>query len=215
MAVKTLSDSYGVAEKAIVLANRAIVLENAEAAKDVAVISLAAARNADSVWLARQATVLLVELRAPLTDALKKDAERRLGPVKEDNVAESPEETQQGQPLGPSLRSEDETSKAPSKSATHDAKWGKTEDERRKVFFDLLKAVDDYGITAEGRKAWKDIQARNKIDNRVTLGILNEGFETFSDWDQPDGGGRASARANRMNWIAARTRSMIEPMLAE
>ena len=61
MAVKTPIDSYGVAEKAIVLANRAIILENAEAAKDVAVISLAAARNADSVWLARQATVLLIE----------------------------------------------------------------------------------------------------------------------------------------------------------
>jgi hypothetical protein len=210
-AVKTPADSGNVAEKAMILADRAIVLEDAQTAKEITVISLAAARNAESIPLARRATVLLIQLQAPLSDTLKQIAVRRLGRNVEGNVAESPEETH---PVGPSLRNDDAT-KAAVASASHDAKWGKTEDQRRKIFFDLLKAVDDYGMTPEGKNAWKSIEARNGIDARVTLGILNEGFGTFSDWDQPDGGGRATARANRMNWIAARTRTMREPMLTD
>jgi hypothetical protein len=211
-AVKKPNDSFIVAEKALVLADWAIVLDNAQIAKDIAAISLAAARNAESLPLERRATVLLIQLQAPLSDTLKQIARRRLGSNLEQSVAESSEESR---PVGPSLRNDEDSTKTAVASASHDAKWGKTEDQRRKIFFDLLKAVDDYGITPEGRKAWKSIQARNGIDSRVTLGILNEGFGTFSDWDQPDGGGRASARANRMSWIAARTRTMSEPMLTE
>ena len=112
-------------------------------------------------------------------------------------------------------RTDDDSAKVAGASGSHNARWGKTEAERRQIFYDLLKAVDDHGMTPEGRKAWHDIQSRSGIDVRVTLGILNEGFSTFSDWNQPDGGGRASARMNRISWIGERTRSMTEPMLKD
>jgi hypothetical protein len=210
--VKTPDQSRSVAERAIVLADRAIVLGKADTAKDVAVLTLAAARSAESLPLARRATVLLIQLQSPLSDALRQNAKKRL----EEGTAESPTAASEDSVAGsPSLHTDDNSAKASAVSGTHDAKWGKTEDERRKIFYDLLKAVDDYGMTPEGRKAWKDIQSRNQIDVRVTLGILNEGFGTFSGWDQPDGGGRASARMNRIQWIGERTRSMTEPMLKD
>ncbi len=210
--VKTPDQSRSVAERAIVLADRAIVLGKADTAKDVAVLTLAAARSAESLPLARRATVLLIQLQSPLSDALRQNAKKRL----EEGTAESPTAASEDSVAGsPSLHTDDNSAKASAVSGTHDAKWGKTEDERRKIFYDLLKAVDDYGMTPEGRKAWKDIQSRNQINVRVTLGILNEGFGTFSGWDQPDGGGRASARMNRIQWIGERTRSMTEPMLKD
>lgn len=211
-AVKTPDESRGVAEKAIVLADRAIVLGKADTAKEVAVLSLAAARIAESLPLARRATVLLIQLQSPLSDALREKAKKRLG----QGAAESPAVASE-EPVarGPSLSADDDSAKGVVASGGHNAKWGKTEAERRKIFYDLLKAVDDYGMTPEGRRAWSDIRSRNGIDVRVTLGILNEGFSTFSDWNQPDGGGRASARMNRINWVGARTRSMSEPMLKD
>ena len=211
-AVKTPDDSHNVAEKALVLADRAIVLGKAETAKEIAVITLAAARNSESIPLARRATVLLIQLQGPLSDDLKQIAKGRLGSQPDEDLAALPERVA---PSGPSLRTDDDSAGIASAPGSHDAHWGKTEAERRKIFSDLLKAVDDYGMTPQGRKAWKDIQALNGIDARVILGILNEGFNTFSNWEQPDGGGRASARMNRMQWIGQRTRSMSEPMLSD
>jgi hypothetical protein len=207
-AIKSYSDSLHVADQGLVLADRAIALGKPDTAKEVAAVSLAAARIADSLPLTRQATVLLIQLQHPLSDAMKQAAKKRLS-VETDDAAVA-EETA---PKGPSLPKDD--SPNITKAGSHDARWGKTEAQRRKVFYDLLKAVDDYGMTPEGRKAWKAIQARYGIDAGVTLGILNEGFSTLSDWDQPDGGGKASSRMNRMEWVGARTRSMTEPMLKE
>ena len=198
------------AEKAIVLADRAIVLGKADAAKAAAALTLAAARTADSLSLARRATVLWLQLQEPLSDAFRQRARKRL----DEGAAESPAGwAQEAVASGPSLR-DDDSAKAAA-SGSHDARWGKTEAQRQQIFYDLLKAVDDHGMTTEGRAAWKEIQTRNGIDDRVTLGILNEGFSTFSSWDQPDGGGRGMARMNRIQWIGARTRSMTEPMLNE
>jgi hypothetical protein len=212
--VKTPYQSRGVAEKAIVLADRAVVLGNAKTARNAAVLTLAAARRANSLWIARRATILLLQLQGPLSDAVKQNARNRLGSLMEDAPAELPAAVDVAS-SGPSIRDEVQSPQVAAAPGSQDARWGKTEAERRKVFFDLLKAVDEYGMTPDGRKAWKDIQSRNGIDTRVTLGILNEGFGAFSDWEQPNGGGRASTRMNRMEWVGKRTRTMTEPMLQE
>jgi hypothetical protein len=222
--VKTPEESRSLAEKAIVLVDRAIVLGKADTAKEVAVLTLTSARNAESVFLARQATIFLIQLQNPISDALQRDARQRLDTASAESSAETSAESSQASEEhasnAPSLRGQDDTAKNDSAksdadSVSHEARWGKTEAERRNIFFDLLKAVDDYGMTPKGRKAWKEILARNEIDARVTLGILNEGFNTFSNWEQPDGGGKASSRMNRINWIGERTRTMSEPMLAD
>jgi hypothetical protein len=217
--VKTPEESRNVAEKAIVLVDRAIALGKADTAKEVAILTLTSARNAESVFLARQATIFLIQLQNPISDALRNDARQRLGSATAEASAETPVESsptsEDHVSNAPSLRGQDDPSKSADDSVSHDAKWGKTEAERRKIFFDLLKAVDDFGMTPNGRKAWKEILTRNEIDARVALGILNEGFSTFSNWEQPDGGGKASSRTNRINWIGERTRTMSEPMLAD
>jgi hypothetical protein len=209
-AIKTYDESRTVAEKGIVLAERAIVLGKADTAKEVAVVALAAARIANAYTLARRATVLLIQLQVPLSDAVKKAAKVRLSEADDIAAAVAEDIGPQGQPFPV----DDDVSRD-SSAGGHVAKWGKTEAERRSIFYDLLKAVDDYGMTPEGRKVWKDIQKRNGIDAGATLGILNEGFSALSDWNQPDGGGKASSRMNRMQWIGDRTRSMTEPMLKE
>jgi hypothetical protein len=207
-AVKSAEESRRVAEQAIVVADRAIALSKSDSSKSAAVLALAAARDADSITLARQATVLVIQLQKPLSVAMREAAMRRL-------EAELPEKpaAEEAVPKGPSLRVSDEPARVAGASGGHEVKWGKTEGQRRKIYYDLLKAVDDFGMTPAGRKAWADIETRNGIDDRVTLGILNEGLSTFSDWEQPDGGGTASGRMNRMAWVGERTRSMSEPML--
>jgi hypothetical protein len=220
--VKTPDDSRRVAEKAIALADRAIVLGKADVAKDIIVITLSAARSADLLPLARRATVLLILLRRPISDTLVQEAKKRIDAADSTQAVASNEErvtdrSSLGEPSsgGPSLDSVDGKNTLVTRTNSHDSKWGKTEDQRRKIFYDLLKAVDDHGMTPAGRKAWKEIQARNGIDNLVTLGILSEGFGAYSDWEQPDGGGKASTRMNRIEWVGERTRSMAEPMLKQ
>ena len=78
-AAKSTEDQQAVAEKGLVLADRAIVEGNTDLAKTAVRKSLAAARKADDVTLTKRATQLLMQLQNPLSESLKEEARKRRG----------------------------------------------------------------------------------------------------------------------------------------
>ena len=230
---KTPANYRAVAAQWLILADRAVVQGDAKLSSRAVVAGLAAARQGESLELAKRATVLYIQLREPPSDAVKEQARGRLiqfaSTVQEpsgfasngsksngsrSNGMERPSSPFDSPPTLRPTAADPDFAAAPAPSKLHEVRWNKTENERKKIFFDLLAAVDDFGMTTEGRKAWHDVLQSHSIDRRVALGILNEGFDTYCDWEQPSKG-KASARMNRMEWVAQRTRTMSEPMLTE
>ena len=153
--------------------------------------------------------MLYIQLRMPLSEQVIEDAKKRLADPEVEESETIPSATGSDHPLGKAIPTRGIV------ATEHGVKLNKTEDERKKIFYDLLKAVDDYGITPEGRNAWLAILRNNNIDAAAALDILAEGFGTFSDWEQPGGDCKASSRMNRITWIGTRTRTHSEPMLQE
>jgi hypothetical protein len=72
------AEHQAAAQEALTVADKAILDSQAEHAKRLVTLALSAARQAESPELEKQATLLLVELAQPITDATKDKARQRL-----------------------------------------------------------------------------------------------------------------------------------------
>ncbi len=93
-------------------------------------------------------------------------------------------------------------------------KWGLGEGTRRDIYFDMMRAVDTYGMGDTSKKEWNRIAGDAGIDMDTMAKILDEGFDSKCTWGQPSFANYdATKKANRMEWIKARIQTHSEPML--
>ena len=88
-------------------------------------------------------------------------------------------------------------------------KFGLSESQRRKLFYDLYEAVDRCGVNDNCRQEWRNLEKRYGVDREAVAKILDEGMGGsgggLSDWRLPDfPEGTPAARANRKQWIRER-----------
>jgi hypothetical protein len=86
-------------------------------------------------------------------------------------------------------------------------RFGLKETERRKLFKELITAVDENGISKECKAAWYGIADKYKLSHSNIKDVLDEGFRG-GDWEQPAPAHVTNQnRGIRMEWTAKRTRS--------
>jgi uncharacterized protein YbaR (Trm112 family) len=89
---------------------------------------------------------------------------------------------------------------------------GLTERTRRAVFKELIKSVDNYGMSKACVNDWRETGARYKLGDKEIEDILSEGFDANPSWDVPQfDHASANSRSNRQEWIKKRTEMKREP----
>ena len=90
-------------------------------------------------------------------------------------------------------------------------KYGLSEPQRKKLYYDLLDAVNNYGVSDEGRKAWRSIEKRYGVGRDVVAKVLDEGMSaggpgSLNTWPQPQfpAGNDAGRFAKFKEWVRQR-----------
>ena len=90
-------------------------------------------------------------------------------------------------------------------------KYGLSEGQRKKMFCDLMEAVDTFGEGPACKQEWQKIGAEHHLANDVVAKVLEEGFQ--SGWPQPAFSNyTAKSKANRVGWLKRRNELHAEPM---
>ncbi|MGA2619246.1 MAG: hypothetical protein ABSF26_16685 [Thermoguttaceae bacterium] len=92
-------------------------------------------------------------------------------------------------------------------------KWGLGEGTRCRIYHEMIRAIDAYGMGDTSKKEWKRIAADEGIDMDIMARILDEGFDPKCKWLLPEFANYdAEKKAHRMEWIKARIQTHGEPM---
>ena len=103
------------------------------------------------------------------------------------------------------------TSSSGGKHKAVNVKFGLSEGQRKKMFCDLMEAVDTFGEGEACKQEWKKIGAEHKLPNDIVAKVLEEGFQ--SGWPQPAFSNyTAKSKANRVGWLKRRNELHAEPM---
>jgi hypothetical protein len=94
-------------------------------------------------------------------------------------------------------------------------RFGMTETQRRKFYIDLIRAVDDNGISKATQSEWRSLGREYKLSDQQIVDVLEEGLEK-KDWEQPAVPATTDVRQkmNRIRWFDKRHETGHEPIMA-
>jgi hypothetical protein len=101
------------------------------------------------------------------------------------------------------------------KKKDENIRFGMTETQRRRLYKDLIHAVDDNGMSKATQKEWRSLGKEFKLTDQQVSAVLQEGLEN-TDWEQPDLAATMDQRqkTNRMEWIRKMNETKREPIMS-
>lgn len=101
------------------------------------------------------------------------------------------------------------------KQKNENIRFGMTETQRKKLFQDMLHAVDENGVCKECRDEWRRLGSESKLTDQQISDVLKEGMD--QGWEQPALPATTvqKQKTNRREWIRNMTETHREPIMSQ